>query len=71
MYLRTILLGFAIAISSAAPAKNFRWAAQADASSMDPHATNELFTGAINNLSYEGLTRYDEKLVLAPALATS
>ena len=71
MHLLTILLACAIAIATSAPAKNFRWASQGDASSMDPHATNELITGAINNLSYEGLTRYDEKLNLAPGLATS
>ena len=71
MHLRTLFLICALAVSAAAPARNFRWASQGDASSMDPHATNELITGAINNLSYEGLTRYDEQLALAPGLATS
>ena len=68
---RAIVLVLAIAVSSAADARTFRLASQGDASTMDPHAENELVTNAIDNLVYDLLIRYDEKLNLAPALATS
>ena len=68
---RALAVICALAVSLAAPAKNFRMSSQGDASTMDPHAENELVTNAINNLVYENLVRYDEKLNLAPSLATS
>ena len=71
MKLPTLLLLCALAVCAAASAKTFRMAAQGDASTMDPHSENELITNAINNLVYENLVRYDEKLALAPSLATS
>jgi peptide/nickel transport system substrate-binding protein len=67
VFLLVLALGFA----TAAPAKNFRYASQGDALTMDPQAQNESFTNAINNLVYEYLVRYDDKLDLAPGLATS
>ena len=71
MRARTILLACFLAVSIAAPAKTFRFSSQGDASTMDPHAENELVTNALNNLVYENLVRYDEKLNLAPSLATT
>ncbi len=67
---RGIILAGLLAVSLAAPAKTFRMSSQGDASTMDPHSENELVTNAINNMIYENLIRYDEKLKLAPSLAT-
>ncbi len=68
---RRVLLLCALAVSLAAPAKTFRMSSSGDASTMDPHAENELVTNALTNLVYENLIRYDEQLRLAPSLATS
>ena len=69
--LQGIVLAVVLAASIATPAKTFRMSSQGDASTMDPHSENELVTNAINNLVYENLVRYDEKLNLAPSLATA
>ena len=71
MKYRAFLLACALAFPVAAPAKNFRFASQGDATTMDPQAQNESFTVAINNLVYEYLVGYDDKLKLSPELATS
>jgi peptide/nickel transport system substrate-binding protein len=51
-------------------AKMLRWAAQNDILTLDPHAQNHATTNAILGHSYEGLTRYNEKYEVEPALAT-
>ena len=71
MFLRTLLLAALLAVASAAPAKNFRWAAQIDTSTLDPHAQNELYTNILNNLVYEYLVSYDKNVELTPVLAVS
>lgn len=68
------LLGSAIcALSLAAPtvqAETLTFAFQADAQGLDPQALNETFTlGFLGNI-YEGLTAYDGKMSVQPALAT-
>jgi peptide/nickel transport system substrate-binding protein len=70
MLARSILLAFALALSTALPAKTLRWSSQGDTSSMDPHAQNESFTNAINQLIYDYLVTYDKNVNLSPGLAT-
>ena len=69
--MRIVLLWIALALSICAPAKNFRWASQGDASSMDPHAQNENITNQLAAMVYENLLQRDKKMQLAPWLATS
>ena len=72
MRLRSIvLIACALAAAPAVLAREFRWASQGDATTVDPHAQNELFTNGLVGLFNESLVRYDGKLELAPALATS
>ena len=71
MFARAILVAALLALSTTAPAKNFRWAAQSDTSTLDPHAQNELYTNVLNNLVYEYLVSYDKNVELIPVLATS
>jgi len=61
----------ALLVSLAVPAKNFRWASQGDASSMDPHAQNENVTNQLSAMVYENLLQRDKKMELVPWLATS
>ena len=72
--MRRTLLALAIAAAVAVPAlghaKTFRWAAQGDILTMDPHSQNHATTNAILMHAYEGLTRYNEKYDVEPALAT-
>jgi peptide/nickel transport system substrate-binding protein len=56
---------------AAAQAQTLTWSASLDALSMDPHSTNNSFTNAFVGNVYEGLTRFNEKLEVEPALATS
>ena len=49
----------------------FRWSSQGDYLSSDPHAQNEGLNNNLNDAVFERLTRYDKKLGLVPALATS
>lgn len=55
----------------AAHAQTLTWSASLDALSMDPHSTNNSFTNAFVGNLYEGLTRFNDKLQIEPALATS
>jgi peptide/nickel transport system substrate-binding protein len=68
---RTLLAGIALIACLAADAKNFRWATQGDASTLDPHAQNENLTNQINAMAYESLLQYDKEMRLVPWLATS
>jgi peptide/nickel transport system substrate-binding protein len=47
-----------------------RWAAQNDILTTDPHSQNHATTNAILMHAYEGLTRYNAKYEVEPALAT-
>ena len=69
--MRTFIFCIAIALSIAAPAKNFRWASQGDATSMDPHAQNENVTNQLGAMVYENLLQRDKKMQLVPSLALS
>ncbi len=73
MKLSTLLAAAAIACAAAggtAQAETLRWAAQNDILTLDPHSQNHATTNAILMHSYEGLTRYNEKFEVEPALAT-
>ncbi len=73
MKLSTLLAAAAIACAAAggaAQAETLRWAAQNDILTLDPHSQNHATTLAILMHSYEGLTRYNEKYEVEPALAT-
>jgi peptide/nickel transport system substrate-binding protein len=51
-------------------ATTLRWAAQNDILTLDPHSQNHATTNAILMHAYEGLTRYNAKYEVEPALAT-
>jgi peptide/nickel transport system substrate-binding protein len=76
MTLKTTLaaLGIAATIGATlalpAQAQTLRWAAQNDILTMDPYSQNHSTTLAILMHAYEGLTRYDGKYQIEPALAT-
>ncbi|WP_342133147.1 ABC transporter substrate-binding protein [Hydrogenophaga sp. OTU3427] len=55
----------------AASAATLTWSANLDALSMDPHSTNNSFTNAFVSNIYESLVRFNDKLQIEPALATS
>ena len=63
-------LACAVAGSGTAQAETLRWAAQNDILTLDPHSQNHATTNAILMHSYEGLTRYNDKFEVEPALAT-
>jgi len=52
------------------PARVFRMATSVDAATLDPHATNALFTFLVVQQVYEGLTNRTDDLKVEPALAT-
>jgi peptide/nickel transport system substrate-binding protein len=56
--------------SAHAQAGMLRWAAQNDILTLDPHSQNHATTNAILQHAYEGLTRYNAKYEVEPALAT-
>jgi len=58
------------AAAGTAQAEVLRWAAQNDILTLDPHSQNHATTNAILMHSYEGLTRYNAKFEVEPALAT-
>jgi peptide/nickel transport system substrate-binding protein len=73
MKLQPLLLAAALALTAAAAplhAQTLRWAAQNDVLTLDPHAQNHATTSAILMHAYEGLTRYNERYEVEPALAT-
>lgn len=61
----------ALSALSCANAATFTWSAGNDALSMDPHSTNHSFTNAFVSNIYESLVRFNDKLQIEPALATS
>jgi peptide/nickel transport system substrate-binding protein len=70
MSLLTAALIAGAAVISTAQAQTLRWAAQNDILTLDPHSQNHATTNAILMHSYEGLTRYNAKFEVEPALAT-
>jgi len=73
MKLKSLLTAALIAgaaVAGTAQAEVLRWAAQNDILTMDPHSQNHATTNAILMHSYEGLTRYNAKFEVEPALAT-
>jgi peptide/nickel transport system substrate-binding protein len=71
--LRLLMASAVIGLTSFTPvqAKTLRWAYVGDVNSMDPYSLTESFSIAFLNHIYEGLVRYNEKLEIEPALATS
>ena len=73
MYFKRVLAVAALATGlalSAAHATTLKWGAQNDILTLDPHSQNHATTNAILMHSYEGLTRYNSKFEVEPALAT-
>jgi peptide/nickel transport system substrate-binding protein len=69
---RTIIasvVALAAALAAPAEARTFRFAAQSDYASLDPHALNEVFTLGLHGTVYEGLVKRDRNLALVPGLA--
>ena len=68
----TILVAAALALGAGtAHAETFKWAAQTDPQTMDPHAVNSApVLGFLNNV-YEGLVRRGKDMSVEPALAGS
>jgi peptide/nickel transport system substrate-binding protein len=69
---KLMLVAASVAAVLAAPAQaqTLRWAAQNDILTLDPHSQNHATTNAILMHAYEGLTRYNDKYQVEPALAT-
>lgn len=72
MNLKALLAAAALSAVIAAPvqAQTLRWAAQNDILTLDPHSQNHATTNTILGHAYEGLTRYNAKYEVEPALAT-
>lgn len=69
---RSALLCGALALGAAvAQAQTFRWGAQNDILTLDPHSQNHATTNNIMAHVYEPLVRYDRNNRIEPALATS
>ncbi len=66
-----LAIASAVALPAAAQAKTFRWAAQGDILTFDPHSQNEGMTIAANSYIYEPLVDYDKDFKVVPRLATS
>ena len=63
---------FSMSVGAATAAEHvLRWGAQRDIQSLDPYSYGDTFTISVLNHVYEGLVRYDSKLAIEPALATS
>ena len=65
-----IAIAAAVAVPSIGQAKSFRWAAQGDILTFDPHSQNEGMTIAANSYIYEPLVDYDKTFKVVPRLAT-
>ena len=68
--LRLPLAAALIALALSAHAVPLRWAAQNDVLTLDPHSQDHTTTSSILQHAYEGLTRYNAKFEIEPALAT-
>jgi peptide/nickel transport system substrate-binding protein len=74
MRFQTFVAALALGAAALAPVQaqnvTLRWAAQNDILTLDPHSQNHATTNAILQHAYEGLTRYNDKYEVEPALAT-
>jgi len=70
MRIRAAIACAVLFVSTAAGAATFRWASQGDVATQDPHAQDEGFTKANNNLVYDRLMGRNKDMSLAPFLAT-
>ena len=73
MKLKVMLATAALAcgvVLAPAHATMLRWGAQNDILTLDPHSQNHATTNAILMHAYEGLTRYNARYEVEPALAT-
>ena len=68
---RVLLVCALLGVCTVAGARNFRWASQGDAATMDPHAQNETFNNSVNEFVYEALSTRGKKMEIVPLLATS
>ncbi len=68
--LMLVAASVAAVLAGPAQAQTLRWAAQNDILTLDPHSQNHATTNAILMHAYEGLTRYNDKYQVEPALAT-
>jgi peptide/nickel transport system substrate-binding protein len=68
--LKFLIAAAALVAAVTSPAATLRWAAQNDILTLDPHSQNHATTNAILMHAYEGLTRYNDKYEVEPALAT-
>ena len=72
MSIRRLMIAIVVlaaALAAAAEARTFRFAAQGDYASADPHALNEVFTLGLHGAVYEGLIKRDRNLAIVPGLA--
>jgi len=71
--LLTLAIGMSAALlgASSAQAVEFKWAAQNDILTLDPHSQNHATTNNIVGHTYETLVRYDKNYKIEPGLATS
>lgn len=71
--LKQLGIAAAVALSLVFPthAETLKWGASKDIFSLDPYSYGDSYTLAFLNHVYEGLVRYDSKLQIEPALATS
>jgi peptide/nickel transport system substrate-binding protein len=65
-----LVIAAALGGAGGAMAKTFKWAADSDPGSMDPHSRNVASTLSMLSNIYEPLIRRDKQLRLEPALAT-
>ena len=71
--LLTLAIGMSAALlgATSAQAIEFKWAAQNDILTLDPHSQNHATTNNILGHTYEPLVRYDQKYKIEPSLATT
>ena len=71
--LLTLAIGMSAALlgATSAQAVEFKWAAQNDILTLDPHSQNHATTNNIVGHTYEALVRYDKNYKIEPSLATS
>lgn len=67
----TLAAVVAASLTTVANAETLKWGASRDIYSVDPYSYGDSYTLAFLNHIYEGLVRYDAKLQIEPALATS
>jgi peptide/nickel transport system substrate-binding protein len=67
--LAAVVFAAALGLAAGAHAKTFKWAADSDPGSMDPHSRNVASTLSMLSNIYEPLIRRNKELSLEPALA--